>query len=63
VDKFLDDATLSGLKTVRVIHGHGTGALRRAVADLLDDHPHVAGFRPADQREGGAGVTVVQLKE
>ena len=63
VDKFLDDATLSGLGTVRVIHGHGTGALRRAVADLLDGHPHVAGFRPAAQQEGGTGVTVVQLKE
>jgi DNA mismatch repair protein MutS2 len=63
VDKFLDDATLSGLQTVRVIHGHGTGALRRAVAELLDGHPHVAGFRAAAQQEGGSGVTVVQLKE
>jgi len=63
VDKFLDNATLSGLRTVRVIHGHGTGALRRAVADLLDGHPHVAGFRAAAQQEGGSGVTVVQLKE
>jgi len=63
VDKFLDDATLSGLRTVRVIHGHGTGALRRAVAELLDGHPHVAGFRTAAQQEGGAGVTVVQLRE
>ena len=63
VDKFLDDATLSGLQTVRVIHGHGTGALRRAVAELLDGHPHVAGFRTAAQQEGGAGVTVVQLRE
>jgi len=63
VDKFLDDATLSGLQTVRIIHGHGTGALRRAVAELLDGHPHVAGFRAAAQQEGGSGVTVVQLKE
>jgi len=63
VDKFLDDATLSGLQTVRVIHGHGTGALRRAVAELLDGHPHVAGFRAAAHQEGGTGVTVVQLKE
>ncbi len=63
VDKFLDDATISGLQTVRVIHGHGTGALRRAVAELLDGHPHVAGFRAAAQQEGGSGVTVVQLKE
>ncbi len=63
VDKFLDNATLSGLRTVRVIHGHGTGALRRAVADLLDGHPHVDGFRAAAQQEGGSGVTVVQLKE
>jgi len=63
VDKFLDDATLSGVPTVRIIHGHGTGALRRAVAGLLDGHPHVAGFRAAAQQEGGNGVTVVQLME
>jgi DNA mismatch repair protein MutS2 len=63
VDKFLDDATLSGLNTVRIIHGHGTGALRRAVAGLLDGHPHVAGFRAAAQQEGGSAVTVVQLKD
>jgi DNA mismatch repair protein MutS2 len=62
VDKFLDEAFLHGLPHVRIIHGHGTGALRRAVADLLKGHPHVAAFAPAPPDQGGAGATVVELK-
>lgn len=62
VDKFLDGAYLEGLTHVRVIHGHGTGALRRAVAELLRNHPHVASFGPAPDNQGGAGATVVELK-
>ncbi|HEX5884239.1 MAG TPA: Smr/MutS family protein, partial [Pyrinomonadaceae bacterium] len=42
VDKFLDEASLASLAQVRIVHGHGTGALRRAIAGLLDGHPHVA---------------------
>ena len=63
VDKFLDEAFLNGLSELRIIHGHGTGALRRAIADLLTGHPHVACFKPAPQDQGGAGATVVELKQ
>jgi DNA mismatch repair protein MutS2 len=62
VDKLLDDAALADRKEVRVIHGFGAGKLRRAVADLLGSHPHVAGFRSGGPGEGGGGVTVVELK-
>jgi DNA mismatch repair protein MutS2 len=63
VDKLLDDAFLAERKQVRVVHGFGAGRLRQAVAGLLQDHPHVAGFRPGGAGEGGGGVTVVELKE
>ncbi|HVG28691.1 MAG TPA: Smr/MutS family protein [Pyrinomonadaceae bacterium] len=62
VDKFLDEAFLHGHSSVRIIHGHGTGALRRAVAELLRGHPHVEGFDAAPANQGGAGATVVELK-
>ena len=62
-DKFLDEGFLNGLNEVRIIHGHGTGALRRAIADLLTGHPHVARFKPAPQDQGGAGATLVELKQ
>ena len=62
VDKFLDEAFLDGVTEVRIIHGHGTGALRKAVAEILSDHPHVARFAPAKQDQGGTGATVVELK-
>jgi DNA mismatch repair protein MutS2 len=63
VDKFLDEAYLHGYAHVRIIHGHGTGALRRAVAELLRHHPHVEGFSQAPENQGGAGATVVELKQ
>ena len=63
VDRFLDEAYLNGHTHVRIIHGHGTGALRRAVADLLRTHPHVARFDLAPENQGGAGATVVELKQ
>ena len=62
-DKFLDEAYLHGYTHVRIIHGHGTGALRRAVADLLRQHPHVERFDLAPDNQGGAGATVVELKQ
>ena len=61
-DKFLDEAFLNGLSELRIIHGHGTGALRKAIAELLKDHPHVARFAAAPQDQGGTGATVVSLK-
>jgi DNA mismatch repair protein MutS2 len=63
VDKFLDEASLASLAQVRIVHGHGTGALRRAIADMLKDHPHVARFKAAPQDQGGAGATLVELKQ
>ncbi len=63
VDKFLDEASMASLTQVRIIHGHGTGALRRAIADMLKDHPHVARFTPAPQDQGGTGATLVELRQ
>lgn len=61
-DKFLDQAYLNGLEHVRIIHGHGTGALRRAIGNLLKDHPHVERVTQAPQDQGGSGATLVELK-
>ena len=63
VDKFLDEASLASLSQVRIIHGHGTGALRKAIAELLKDHPHVARFTAAPQDQGGSGATLVELRQ
>lgn len=63
VDKFLDEASLASLSKVRIIHGHGTGALRRAIGALLDGHPHVSKFLPAPPDQGGAGATLVELRQ
>ena len=63
VDKFLDEASLANLSKVRIIHGHGTGALRRAIGGLLDGHPHVERFVPAPPDQGGAGATLVELRQ
>ena len=62
-ERFLDEALLSELRTVRVIHGYGTGQLRRAIAGFLQGHPLVATFSPAPAEQGGGGVTVVELKD
>ncbi len=63
VDKLLDDASLSERREIRVIHGFGAGRLRKAVAGLLDGHPHVASWRPGQSNEGGGGATIVELKD
>lgn len=63
VDKFLDEAYLNGLTRIRIIHGHGTGALRRAIADFLRSHAHVETFAAAPPDQGGAGATLVELKQ
>ena len=63
VDKFLDQAYLSGVESVRIIHGHGKGILRRAVADLLTGHRQVESFEPAPSNQGGAGATIVTMRK
>ena len=63
VDRYLDDAFLSGLSEVNIIHGKGTGALRTGVQDYLRRHPRVKSFRIGNYGEGDAGVTVVTLKK
>jgi DNA mismatch repair protein MutS2 len=62
-DKFLDEAYMHSMSRVRIIHGHGTGALRRAIADFLRNHPHVERYSQAPPDQGGAGATVVELKQ
>ena len=62
LDKYLDDAYLSGLKKVEIIHGKGTGALRAAVQTHLRTHPHVTNFRLGLFGEGEDGVTIAELK-
>ena len=63
VDKMLDSAALAQVERVRIVHGHGMGVLRKAIWDLLSKHPHVAKFYQAPQQEGGAGATIVELRE
>jgi DNA mismatch repair protein MutS2 len=62
-EKFLDDASIAEQKTVRLIHGYGTGQLRRALAEWLKTHPFVVSYGPAPNDKGGGGVTIVELKE
>ncbi len=62
VDKYLDDAVLSSLGEVSIIHGKGTGALRTGVKEHLRKHPHVKTYRAGKYGEGEDGVTVVTLK-
>ncbi len=60
--KYIDDAVLAGAETVRIVHGKGTGALRKAVQDYLASDSRVATFRQAAFGEGDAGVTIAELK-
>ncbi|GLF90063.1 endonuclease MutS2 [Bacillus safensis] len=62
VEKYLDDAVLAGYPRVSIIHGKGTGALRKGVQELLKQHRSVKNARFGEQGEGGSGVTIVELK-
>jgi DNA mismatch repair protein MutS2 len=62
IDRFLDDAVLSGLESVRVIHGKGTGALRAALHKSFGADRRIASFRLGQYGEGDSGVTVIEFK-
>jgi DNA mismatch repair protein MutS2 len=62
VDKLLDSAALAQVDRIRIVHGHGMGILKRAIADLLKTNPHVEKFYVAAPEEGGTGATIVELK-
>lgn len=62
LDKYLDDAVLAGLPDVRIIHGKGTGVLRREVQRFLKADRRIAGAALAPANQGGAGVTVAKLQ-
>ncbi len=63
VGRFLDEAMLTDMREVRIVHGHGTGQLRRGIAAFLKEHPLVSGFETAPPNQGGGGATVVHLKD
>jgi DNA mismatch repair protein MutS2 len=63
LDSYLDDACLAGLSPVRIVHGKGTGALKRAVWEHLQRHPQVAGYAHPGDDDGGSGVTLAELRE
>ncbi len=62
LDRYLYDANAAGLDRVRIVHGKGTGALRRVVQEQLKANPLVEGYAMADAEEGGAGATIANLK-
>jgi DNA mismatch repair protein MutS2 len=61
--RFLDETMLTDQRSIRIVHGYGTGQLRRAIAGFLKHHPLVAHFEEAPPDQGGGGATVVELKE
>jgi DNA mismatch repair protein MutS2 len=63
LDRYMDDAYAAGIREARIVHGRGTGILRKFVQEYLRVHPLVHEQRPADESEGGAGATVAVLKD
>jgi DNA mismatch repair protein MutS2 len=63
VERFIDRVGMSNLTVVTIIHGLGTGALKTAVTKFLKNHPLISSIRPGEPAEGGAGVTVAELKK
>jgi DNA mismatch repair protein MutS2 len=61
LDPYLNAAFMADLPTVRIVHGKGTGTLRKVVHAVLAEHPLVKSFRLGDYNEGGTGVTIVEL--
>lgn len=63
VSQFLDDTLVTDLHEVRIVHGHGTGQLRKGIQKFLKDHPQVQKYYAAPDNQGGGGATIVELKE
>jgi DNA mismatch repair protein MutS2 len=63
LERFLDETLTTDIREVRIVHGYGTGQLRRAIGAFLKEHPLVAKFNAAPQNQGGGGATVVELKD
>jgi DNA mismatch repair protein MutS2 len=63
VSRFLDDTLVTDLHEVRIVHGHGTGQLRKGIAAFLKTHPQVEKYYAAPDNQGGGGATIVELKE
>jgi DNA mismatch repair protein MutS2 len=61
VEQYIDEAFRAGLPWARIIHGKGTGTLRREVRDMLGKHPLVKSYEQARPEEGGEGVTIAHL--
>ena len=63
VDRYIDRTALDDLNEIRILHGKGTGALSSAIQEFLQRHPLVKSASFAEQRDGGTGVTIVEMKE
>lgn len=61
LDRYLDNCVLSGIKSVRIVHGKGAGVLRSTVSSILKRDPRVSSYRLGGVGEGGDGVTVAEL--
>ncbi|MGH9201349.1 MAG: Smr/MutS family protein, partial [Vicinamibacterales bacterium] len=63
VGRFLDDTLVTDLREVRIVHGFGTGQLRKGLHAYLKTHPVVEKYYPAPENQGGGGATIVEIKE
>lgn len=61
LEKYIDDCLLAGLSEVTIIHGYGTGTIRKLVRDFLSKNPHIESYRYGDGSEGGFGATVIKI--
>jgi DNA mismatch repair protein MutS2 len=62
LDRFVDDAVLAGLPSVRIVHGKGEGILRKVTQEMLKTHPHIGAYRDGEPTEGGQGVTIATIR-
>ena len=62
LDSYINSALLANLSTIRIVHGKGTGALKKAVHEYLKNHSHIKSYRIGNFGEGDLGVTIAELK-